>query len=141
MARLGTEIRRRFTQALAQEVLRPAHYAWLMAIHELPRPSQRTLARAVGIDPRNAVLSVDALEAMGLVARMPDPADRRRRSLIITARGSATLKRIRSVATNLESEFLGPLGPIDRRRLHELLLRLMPAATRPAFSAKAWRGN
>src|ERR1700750_2604770 len=39
--------------------------------------SMRELATALGIDPPNATVVVDELEAMGLVRRTPHPTDRR----------------------------------------------------------------
>src|SRR5437660_8660806 len=78
IARLGIESRRLWGQMLAEYDLTPHQFGVLSALAQLGAQSQHQLARAVGVDPRNAVPIVDALEHRGLLQRRPDPADRRR---------------------------------------------------------------
>jgi DNA-binding MarR family transcriptional regulator len=49
------------------------------------------LAEAVGVDAPYATLIVDSLEERGLVERQPDPADRRRKLVTLTAAGTAAI--------------------------------------------------
>jgi DNA-binding MarR family transcriptional regulator len=53
-----------------------------------PSP-MRELARELHLDASNLTGLVDRLEQRGLVERRPDPADRRVKQLVLTARGTA----------------------------------------------------
>jgi DNA-binding MarR family transcriptional regulator len=52
------------------------------------------LAEAVGVDAPYATLIVDSLEERGLVERQPDPADRRRKLVTLTAAGNAAIEKL-----------------------------------------------
>ena len=51
------------------------HLLW--ELHRLGTSTQKTLASALNVSPRNVTGLVDALEASGYVARTPHPEDRR----------------------------------------------------------------
>ncbi|MBI5104012.1 MAG: MarR family transcriptional regulator [Solirubrobacterales bacterium] len=55
--------------------------------------SMRELADALGIDPPNATVVVDDLEARGLVRRKPHPTDRRAKLVEATRKGKAMARR------------------------------------------------
>jgi DNA-binding MarR family transcriptional regulator len=65
------------------------------AIRRLARQpmSMRELAAALGIDPPNATVVVDDLEAQGLVRRRPHPTDRRAKLVEVTRKGKALARR------------------------------------------------
>jgi DNA-binding MarR family transcriptional regulator len=128
LARVGGESRRRWAQSLGTLGLRPSHYSVLMALAELGPISQRSLSDVIGADPRNVVGLVDLLEERGLLERGRDPDDRRRHGVRLTAAGVDTLTRLRRVGAAVEEEFLSALDEAERTRLHELLLKLLPAA-------------
>jgi len=128
LARIGGESRRRWTQSLGTLGLRPSHYGVLMALAELGPISQRSLSEVIGADPRNVVGLLDFLEERGLLERGRDPDDRRRHGVRLTAAGAETLTRLRQVGAGVEEEFLSALDEAERGRLHELLLKLLPAA-------------
>jgi DNA-binding MarR family transcriptional regulator len=70
--------------------------AQLFVLHELaraPGAALRTLAERTATDPSSVSVVVGRLEAAGLVARRPDPRDRRRAALRLTARGAALVRR------------------------------------------------
>jgi DNA-binding MarR family transcriptional regulator len=52
------------------------------------------LAEAVGVDAPYATLIVDSLEERGLVERQPDPADRRRKLVTLTAAGTKAIEKL-----------------------------------------------
>jgi DNA-binding MarR family transcriptional regulator len=52
------------------------------------------LAEAVSVDAPYATLIVDSLEERGLVERRPDPADRRRKLVALTAHGNEATERV-----------------------------------------------
>jgi len=71
---------------------------------------------------------IDQLQTRGLLARNPDPTDRRRHAVTLTATGRRTLTRLRHAADEAEERLLTPLTPTQRRTLHALLTKLFAAA-------------
>jgi DNA-binding MarR family transcriptional regulator len=65
------------------------------ALRRLARGSltMRELAAVMGIDPPNATVLVDDLEAQGLVRRRPHPTDRRAKVVEPTRKGRAAARR------------------------------------------------
>ncbi|WP_369961924.1 MarR family winged helix-turn-helix transcriptional regulator [Leifsonia sp. EB34] len=88
--------------------------------------SQQTLAGLLGVDPTTMVAVLDALEDKGIVTRRPDPADRRRNQIALTATGQATSAAAEAAYTAAEEEFLAPLGDVDGEHLRGMLRRLVP---------------
>jgi len=68
---------------------------------------------------------VDGLERKGLVERRRNPDDRRAYSLHATAKGRRVLAQAGEAVKRAEDEFLAPIPARDRRRLKELLRRLL----------------
>ncbi len=128
LARVGSDSRRRWAHTLAEEDLTPHHYSALIALDQLGAMSQQQLSHLVGIDPRNAVPVIDQLQTRGLLARNPDPTDRRRHAVTLTDTGSTLLARLRHAADEAEARLLIPLTTTERRTLHALLTKLFAAA-------------
>lgn len=129
LARVGAESRRRFVQALARWNLRPAHYGALMVVADLDGSSQQELGQRLGIDPRNLVGVVDALEQRGLVERARHPGDRRRHVVRLTISGRDFVSQLRQAGEELELQLLTDLDAAERSALHRLLLKLLPQVT------------
>jgi DNA-binding MarR family transcriptional regulator len=82
------------------------------------------LAQHLRIAPRSATEVVDALEAKGLVARTPDPGDRRAVLVALTDRGRTLADEVRR-ARGAESEKLfDRLTSTDRAHLARILRTL-----------------
>jgi DNA-binding MarR family transcriptional regulator len=71
---------------------------------------------------------VDALEKERLVARLPDPADRRATLLEITQEGLSQLSRSRAMHNSAAAELFDVLTATERAQLARLLRRLQAAA-------------
>lgn len=71
------------------------------------------------------VALVDELEERGMVERRPDPDDRRVRALYLTKKGRQTLTRGRKIAKQHEEEMTRGLGAADRKRLLDLLQKMV----------------
>lgn len=127
LAMAGAESRRRWAQGLARWQLRPAHYGVLMALQDGGR-SQQELAALVGVDPRNLVPIVDALERRGAVERRPHPTDRRRHEVTLGEAGRELLAQVRSGGESIERDMLAPLDEPERAQLQALLLKLLDPA-------------
>jgi DNA-binding MarR family transcriptional regulator len=84
----------------------------------------KELADQLRIAPRSATEVVDALETKGLVARSPDPGDRRAVLVALTERGRALSEEVRR-ARGVESEKLFErLSGADRDDLARILRKL-----------------
>ena len=70
----------------------------------------------------NPALLTDALKQF--VERKRDPSDRRRHVVRSTPEGKKMLRRLRTLAGQIEDDFLAPLDEREREALHGLLLRL-----------------
>lgn len=125
LARVGSESRRRFVEALARQNLTLAAYSVLMVLGGVAGLTQRQLADEVGIDPRNLVPILDDLQGRGLVTREAHPADRRRHSVKLSQAGRAKLARLGEVGAKAELELLGTLSSAERKQLHSLLRKLL----------------
>jgi DNA-binding MarR family transcriptional regulator len=83
------------------------------------------VAGALSCDASNVTGLVDRLEARGLVARQPSPADRRVKVLTLTAAG----RRVRAVLierlTAPPDDRLGRLSAQEQRQLVDLLRRIL----------------
>jgi DNA-binding MarR family transcriptional regulator len=79
------------------------------------------LAHAFGLDPSTITRQVQALERAGLVARSPDPADRRASILDLTDEGRAVLARTREHRRRRLEKILADWSEEDRTELGRLL--------------------
>jgi DNA-binding MarR family transcriptional regulator len=124
LARLGFGFKAKALARLDQLGFDPFDYSVLAILAEGDSKAQSTIASALGIDPARLVAILDGLETRGLVTRQRDPQDRRRHVVGITPGGEEQLLQLRSVAQDIETEFLAPLDAESRERLHGLLLEL-----------------
>jgi DNA-binding MarR family transcriptional regulator len=79
------------TQSLARDGLTVprAHLVWVL--HHRGPTTQRALADALKVTPRNVTGLVDGLVATGYVTREPHPTDRRATLVSLTEQGAAAL--------------------------------------------------
>lgn len=82
------------------------------------------LANQLGIVPRSATSVVDDLEAAGLVARRPDPADRRATLVALTPAGTKVLATIRRHRRDAMVSVIERLDADEQADLLRLLTRL-----------------
>ncbi|ACZ89521.1 MarR family winged helix-turn-helix transcriptional regulator [Streptosporangium roseum] len=111
-------------QALAQAGVRRYHYKLLATLEEYGPGSQAALGRRTRIDRSDMVAIVNDLVERQLLERAPDPEDRRRNIITITAAGRGQLTRLDRLVAAAQDEFLAPLPAADRRTLVDLLTRL-----------------
>jgi DNA-binding MarR family transcriptional regulator len=82
------------------------------------------LAARLGIVPRSATSVVDDLEAAALVARQPDPHDRRATLVDLTPDGRQILTTLREKRRDVMLTQLSTLTPTEQQTLATLLHRL-----------------
>jgi DNA-binding MarR family transcriptional regulator len=78
--------------------------------------NQLEVARRLGIDRSVMVGLLDCLEQAGLVARQPNPTDRRERVIAITAAGTSRLSAAQRQLEQATAQVLAPLSADARER-------------------------
>jgi DNA-binding MarR family transcriptional regulator len=84
----------------------------------------RDLAEELGVTPRNITTIVDGLEREGLLARRPDPGDRRAVWLELTPLGVSSIDQIHRLEEDISARFFAPLDAEQRRQLGAILRML-----------------
>ncbi|MBI4942668.1 MAG: MarR family transcriptional regulator [Actinobacteria bacterium] len=113
-------------EALSEHGFRGYHYRVLATLGDGGPVSQSVLGRGAGLDRSDVATTVDDLQARGLVARTPDPSDRRRNVVALTPPGRRLLGRLDTAVAQAQDAVLAPLTPAERTRFVALLARLHP---------------
>jgi MarR family transcriptional regulator for hemolysin len=87
--------------------------------------SQTELAQLVGLDKTTMVVTIDELEAAGLVKRLPSPEDRRARIIAVTSAGEEKVVEGREIMDQVQAEVLATLPARERQGLLDALNRLI----------------
>src|SRR5215472_7876066 len=116
---------RLLTDTLATAGSRGYHYRLLAALQEFGPASQASLGRHTGMDRSDIVAAVNDLTGRGLADRSPDPADRRRNVITITAAGTAHLRQLEELLNSVQDQLLAPLSPAERQQLTGLLTQVL----------------
>jgi DNA-binding MarR family transcriptional regulator len=113
------------TEAVAADGLTRLQFATLTVVADMPGIDQRRLAHALGVVPVNAGQMVSELEAMGLVDRRMNGADRRARALRLTARGARLFKRLLPRNHAASDRIIAGLTAKEQETLMDLLVRVI----------------
>jgi DNA-binding MarR family transcriptional regulator len=125
---LGHLLRRVFTGITAeamQDGAQSRDFVVLDMLADEDAPSQQDLAHRLGINRTIMVKLLDRLQQAGYVTRTRNPANRRTYVLSVTDEGRTALKDMRQAVADREARLTAPLPPPERRRLNELLSRLV----------------
>jgi DNA-binding MarR family transcriptional regulator len=99
---------------------------------------QRDLIAALGSDAAYITLILDELERRGLVERAPDPGDRRRKLVSITAAGAQAADEARAILAT-PPEGVAALSEDDLRTLLAVLRPIAERSHNPGGPGAAWR--
>jgi DNA-binding MarR family transcriptional regulator len=110
---------------MAEEPVNVRELSVLLLLEGREPESQQQAAGRLGVDRTTMVGLLDALEGKGLVARQPDPADRRRNVVVVTASGRKALKKAKAASDEAERELLAGLSATESRQLRDLLARIV----------------
>ncbi|GAA4668755.1 MarR family winged helix-turn-helix transcriptional regulator [Streptomyces youssoufiensis] len=92
-----------------------------VALYDAEPPRMADLAARLEVVPRAVTTLVDALEANGVVRRVPDPSNRRVIRIELTDAGRATLRALRQARRSAAEDILEPLDARERELLGSLL--------------------
>jgi DNA-binding MarR family transcriptional regulator len=115
-------------EALAPFDIHARDLGVLLAIDSTEPASQQQIAQRMGVDRTTMVAIIDALEAKGIIARHPDPEDRRRNVVELTPTGQDILRQAITASDAAEAELLAPLSPEESQQIRELLARVVARA-------------
>jgi DNA-binding MarR family transcriptional regulator len=113
------------TKALAPLGIGTREWAALLCLDDERNLSQGAVAQRLGVDRTTMVALVDALQQKGLVAREPDPADRRKNRVVLTPEGRRLTEQGAELADEVERRFLAALSPTQAQQLKSSLQVLL----------------
>ncbi|MBE1490828.1 MarR family winged helix-turn-helix transcriptional regulator [Plantactinospora soyae] len=107
--------------------LRPRHGA-VMAHLDENGLRQTDLTRLAGRNKQTIGTMIDELEKLGYVSRVPDPADRRAKLIVPTARGLRLAELSDRIIAEIEDRYAAKIG----REAYEQFLQALSAITEDA---------
>ncbi len=113
-----------FQEHIGDSQLTPLQFAALTKLADLGEVSQNQLGRLIAMDAATMQGVIKRLAARGLIHRRPDPDDRRRLILSLTADGRALAAGSLAAAAKITRLTLAPLSAAEQRAFLALLERL-----------------
>lgn len=113
-----------FQENIGDGQLTPLQFAALVKLGDLGEASQNRLGRLTAMDAATMQGVIKRLAARRLIARRPDPADRRRLVLTLTDAGRAVVDDAKERGRAITEATLAPLTAAERRTFLDLLRRL-----------------
>jgi MarR family transcriptional regulator, transcriptional regulator for hemolysin len=122
VAHVAREWRRAVDARLHVYGLTEATWLPLLRIARSETPMrQNELAASLSLDGSSVVRLLDSLENSGFIERCEDQADRRAKSLMLTARGRRTVDQVERVSQDIRDVVLGDVSDEDLARSLRLL--------------------
>ena len=113
-----------FNDAVGELGITTTQYGALTALRDCEGLDRIDLARKVGLDRTTAALVVRKLEEKCLLVRTDDPADRRRKIIVLTARGERMLEKLRAPAEQARLRALSVFSAEEQAEFLRLLGRI-----------------
>lgn len=113
-----------FLEAFEETGLTPTQWAALARLAEEGAASQNHLGRLTAMDPATVQGVVGRLEKRGLIDREPDPEDRRRTRLKLSAAGAELVARHAATGAKVSALTLAPLADDEAAAFLQLLRKL-----------------
>jgi len=115
--RLSIRLHRAVDQAMRAEGVSLAKTKLLVYIQRNGPSRARDIADFFGFAPRTVTEGIDGLEREGLIAREPDPEDRRAKRIVLTDAGREAIQRSKGPRDFVIGHVLGALDDEERDRL------------------------
>ena len=127
LSQVGARSAQEFARLLLPLGLSPADAGILRLLRQSPGISQQQLAETLGMHASRLVAILDVLETRELIARAPNPEDRRLYSLHLTARGTEMLGEIGRLARTHNDLMCSGLKASEAEQLAALLQKVATA--------------
>jgi DNA-binding MarR family transcriptional regulator len=127
LSQVGARSAQEFARLLEPLRLSPADAGILRLLRQSPGISQQQLAETLGMHASRLVAIIDTLESRKLVARAPNPEDRRLYSLRLTARGTDTLAKIGNLGRTHNELMCSGLKSTEAEQVAALLEKIASA--------------
>lgn len=124
LGKLSQRLIRQAEEALSSLELQAKQVGVLTLLDEVGPKSQKEIGHRLEIDRTTMVSLVDGLEQNKLVARKPDPSDRRAFLVTLTAKGTKTLHKAQEIIAVTEQKFLSKLSEVERKQFFKLISTL-----------------
>ena len=125
ISRLAREIEARLEPVYREHGLEPGWHDILATLRRSGGTLRPTdLTNASMLTSSGTTKRLDKLEAAGLIARQPDPSDRRGTLIALTTDGRRLIDALTPAHLDNERRILGALSEADQRRLADLLRKL-----------------
>lgn len=122
IAQASVVVNRIYEKAIAANLgLHRLEYSILMLLRENPHCTASSLAKALNVSTPNIALWLDRIISKGLLARVPNAADRRSNHLRLTDQGIAVVEQVTRTILAAEEATLSTLSFGERIILAELL--------------------
>lgn len=118
-----------FHSALSSHNMTPARYSLLAVLHDNPDSRSGQIAEALRVKPSNMAVLLAQMEADGLIARLPDPSERRASLVRLTEGGEAMFKQVDPIVRQMEAGLVQALSPAERVALLDQLARVAGLAS------------
>jgi len=113
-----------FQANVGEEQLTPLQFAALMKLADVGETSQNQLGRRTAMDAATMQGVIKRLISRGLLNRRPDPNDRRRLLLTLSAAGEKMVDGVRDIGFRITDQTLEPFSRAERETFIKLLRRL-----------------
>lgn len=110
-----------FMEQAASFGVTTTQYGVLVILRACEGLDQIGLSKKVGLDRSTTGLVVKKLESDGLVVRVEDPEDRRRKIIVLTAKGERKLEGLRPAAAQSQAIALSAFTPEEATQFLSLL--------------------
>ena len=114
-----------FLSECQDEKITPIQWGILTIVTDFPNSGHIEISEELGLDRSNVANVVTRLADRGLLTRITNTEDRRRKSINVTEEGLAIMEKVRTKARSAQEKVLGPLNDSERELFMELLARLV----------------
>jgi DNA-binding MarR family transcriptional regulator len=115
---------RRLQEALAGVGVAPGQFAPLVMLFEQDGLTQAELCRRINVEQPTMANTLDRMERDGLVKRVPDPADKRRATVHLTARAAEMRTAVMDRARQVASQAVHHFTVAEQEQLFTMLQRM-----------------
>ena len=127
ISRLARELEQRLEPVYREHGLEPGWHDVLATLRRTGPPYRlraSDFTTALMLTSSGTTKRLDRLEQAGLIARSPDPEDRRGTLITLTPKGHELIDSVTEAHLDNERRLLGGLSDAEQRRLADLLRRL-----------------